>query len=83
MLDREFLDVRSKLLLVAASLDRLDRAEGNVERDPRRRGLAEALDILSDGKEDRAERIQMLFSRQYDADWKQSLDMPRSGAPPR
>ena len=35
LLDREFLEIRAKVLEVAACLDRLDRAPGTVEHDPR------------------------------------------------
>jgi hypothetical protein len=76
VLDREFLDVRARLLHVAAALDRLGRAEGSIDLDPRLPKIHQALAILADRQPDRAERIQRLFSRDYDADWKTSLAMP-------
>ena len=70
VLNREFLEIRARLLHVAASLDRLDRAEGSVLDDSRLAKIREALAILSAGEADRAEKIQLLFSRPYDAGWK-------------
>ena len=69
VLNREFLDVRARLLQIAASLDRLDRAEGAVQSDPRLQKIRQALAILATGDADRAEQIQLLFSRPYDARW--------------
>ena len=77
MLDREFLEIRARLLQVAASLDRLARAEGNVAGDKRLEQLAAALKILADSGDDRAERIQLVFSRPYDAHWKPAFDRDR------
>ena len=73
VLNREFLEIRARLLHVAASLDRLDRAEGSVLGDPRLDKILQALGILADGEADRAEKIQLLFSRPYDADWMATL----------
>jgi hypothetical protein len=69
VLDREFLEVRARLLQVAASLDRLDRAAGSVTGDARLAGIAKALEILATRGPDRAEKIQLIFSRAYDRDW--------------
>lgn len=72
MLDRYFLEIRSKLLEVAASLDRVDRSlhvEG-APRDARRDKITAALAVLSETTADnRAERLQLLFSRDYDPNW--------------
>ena len=70
VLDREFLESRARLLQVAASLDRLDRADGNARSDGRLGKIEQALAILQDSGADRAERIQLVFSRPYEADWK-------------
>jgi hypothetical protein len=70
VLDREFLEIRARLLQIAASLDRLDRAKGSVASDPRLQTIRQALAILADSRADRAENIQLLFSRPYAADWK-------------
>ena len=69
ILNREFLDLRCRILDLAAAFDRLDRAEGTVENDPRWQRLHEALQLLQDAKSERAEKVQLLFSREYDQAW--------------
>lgn len=69
VLNREFLETRSKILELAAALDRLTRAEGSVADDPRLARLHEAIDAVQELASDRAERVQMIFSRPYDAHW--------------
>jgi hypothetical protein len=74
VLSREFLDVRAKILELAAALDRLDRAEGEVADDPRLARIREGLDALIKGNtEERAEQVQLVFSRPYDSQWQQTL----------
>jgi hypothetical protein len=77
VLEREFLEIRARLLHVAASLDRLDRAEGSVAADPRLEKIRQALAILVAGEAGRAEKIQLLFSRPYDPDWKSQVPRMR------
>jgi hypothetical protein len=71
ILDRQFLEMRCKLIELAAGFDRLDRASGagEIAADPRLAQLRRGLAMLTDGEGDRAGRIQMLFSDEYDADW--------------
>jgi hypothetical protein len=69
VIDREFLEIRARLLQVAASLDRLDRADGSLSGDPRLAGIQKALAILSGPGPDRAEEIQLVFSRTYEPGW--------------
>ncbi len=71
--DREFLAVRAKLLEVAAALDRIDRADGSLENDPRRTQIQGAVQVLLRPEDDRAEQIQLIFSRAYDRDWREKL----------
>lgn len=71
VLDREFLEVRAKLLELAASFDRLDRGDGSVAGDPRLERIQESLDVLQQNRPGRAEEIQMIFSRPYDDEWQQ------------
>jgi len=66
LLDREFLDIRSKLIDLAASLDRIQRAAGSVSGDPRIDKIAQAARILAGRTPARAEQIQLLFSLPYD-----------------
>lgn len=70
VLDREFLAIRSKLIDLAAALDRINRAEGSVATDPRLEKVRRSLGILSGGLPDRAEQVQMVFSLPYQEDWR-------------
>jgi hypothetical protein len=70
ILEREFLQARAKLLQVAATLDRLSRAAGSVEDDPRAARLRQAAQVLLSDDANRAEQIQMIFSRPYESDWR-------------
>lgn len=67
MLDREFLEVRCRLIDIAAALDRMDRASDRdaIRDDPRMAQLAGAVGILIDDKPDRARRVQLAFSDPY------------------
>ncbi len=69
ILNREFLEIRCKILEVAAAFDRLERGEGSADQDPRIAKLREALTTILDQSSDRAEQVQMIFSREYDDDW--------------
>ena len=75
-LDHEFLDIRSRILDVASSLDRIQRADGDVSSDERMQKLADALQIALSDDPHRAEKIQLLFSREYDEHWKDQFSMP-------
>ena len=73
VLDREFLEIRAKLLQVAASFDRIDRGAGSVEGDPRLALFREAMEMLLSERPNRAEEMQLIFSRQYDDSWQANL----------
>jgi hypothetical protein len=70
-LDSYFLEARSKLLDLAAILDRIGRGGGAVEvaEDPRLERIRRALEVLHDPSGGRAERIQQIFSLDYDPAW--------------
>ena len=78
VLDREYLQLRAKILELAASFDRLDRAGGSVDGDPRLSLIQEALDMLKSEVDDRAEQIQLIFSRQYEDDWREQFNLATS-----
>ncbi len=69
VLDRQFLLVRARILEIAASLDRIDRAEGSVDTTRERKLLAGGIAELAKSGPGRAERIQLSFSLPYDEDW--------------
>jgi hypothetical protein len=77
--EQEFLPIRAKLLEVAASLDRLDRAGGSLGKDPRRTQIHAAIQVLlRPDDDDRAERLQLIFSRPYYEDWQDKLGLRRT-----
>src|SRR5260221_383838 len=71
-LDQFFLDARCRLLDLAAVLDRVGRGAdaARIEADPRLAKIRQALEILGDQSGGRAERIQKIFSLDYDPAWK-------------
>jgi hypothetical protein len=71
-LDAYFLEARSKLLDLAAVLDRIGRGQGaaDAENDPRMERIRQALEVLHDRSGGRAERVQQMFSLDYDPGWK-------------
>ena len=71
--NRDFLEVRARLLEVAAAFDRWDRAEGSLAGDHRLALIKGALGVLADGQPHRAERLQMVFSLPYEANWKEDF----------
>ena len=64
VVDRYFLEHRAKLVDIAAFLDRIDRASDTpaAEDDYRIAALFKALDVLCDGRANRAGRILTIFS---------------------
>ncbi|MBX6316706.1 MAG: hypothetical protein IRY99_27895 [Isosphaeraceae bacterium] len=71
VLDRDFLELRSKILELAAALDRIDRAPEPPGHHPDRRlaQLRQALEALLVPGPGRAETVQRLFSLDYDPNW--------------
>jgi hypothetical protein len=70
-LEMYFLEARSKLLDLAAILDRIQRGAGaaQVANDPRMQQIRQALEVLRAPSGGRAERIQQIFSLEYDPSW--------------
>ena len=75
VLDVEFLPIRAKLLEIAAALDRIDRAAGSAAADRRMASIHEAIDALTTGPDDRAERVQLIFSRKYEDNWREKFGL--------
>jgi hypothetical protein len=71
VVDRYFLEMRAKVLDVAAVLDRIERGSDveSARLDPRLIKLRKAVNILLDHEGDRAARVQMVFSDMYDPTW--------------
>jgi hypothetical protein len=74
VLNRDFLGTRSRILEVAAALDRLDRAPARVGETPDRRlaQLRQAIKALLEPGPGRAETVQRIFSLDYDPNWRES-----------
>ena len=72
VLDRNFLEMRCKLIEVAAAMDRVGRSEGAaaVVEDPRMSRLRDAIAALGGEGSGRAEKLQMIFSLDYEAEWR-------------
>jgi hypothetical protein len=70
-LDAYFLEARCKLLELAAILDRIGRGAGSaeLESDSRLARVRQAIEVLRDESGGRAERIQQIFSLEYDPSW--------------
>jgi len=70
-LDMYFLDIRCRLLDLAALLDRVDRGGDRpaLAGDPRLERIRQAIQTLGDSSPGRAERIQQIFSLPYDPAW--------------
>jgi hypothetical protein len=81
VLDRDFLETRCKILELAATLDRIDRAPARhgEHPDPRLGQLRQALDALVEPGPGRAETIQRIFSLEYDPSWRENMGVRRSG----
>ena len=76
VLDREYLEIRAKLLEIAASLDRIDRGPGRVDEEPRLQQFRDALTMILNSSDERAEQLQLIFSRTYEPDWRQTFQLP-------
>ena len=73
VLDKEYLPVRAKILEIAASLDRIQRAGGDVADASRLKLLRVAIESLLEDDPGRTERVQLLFSRPYDERWRETF----------
>jgi len=83
VLNRDFLETRSRILDIAAALDRLDRSSSHPGETPDRRlaQLRQAIEALLEPSPGRAETIQRLFSLDYDPQWQETQGM--AGHPSR
>lgn len=75
IMSQEFLQIRAKILEIAAFYDRLDGDELNESAANALQLLTDGCAILTDDQPDKAARVQLLFSRQYDAQWRKQFDI--------
>lgn len=81
--NEEFLPMRAKLLEVAAALDRLDRAAGDIDENPRHAQIQAAIQVLLLPETNRAEQLQLIFSRKYEEHWRQQFGLNKSDSDAR
>jgi hypothetical protein len=75
ILNTEFLAIRSRLLDLSASLDRIDRAGRVADDDPRMALIHRALEVVAGHGNDRAAQVQLLFSRAYEPQWRRAWNL--------
>jgi len=71
ILEQDYLSIRCLILDLASALDRIDRgaARGEIEQHPQLELLRSSLTILQSEEPNRAERVQLHFSDQYQPGW--------------
>jgi len=69
----EFLQARAKILELAAMLDRIERASGDATNLRPLSLIGLGLNILTDDEAEKAKRVQLLMSRDYESDWKTKM----------
>ncbi|NOZ39822.1 MAG: hypothetical protein GXP24_06300 [Planctomycetes bacterium] len=72
-LEREYLPIRAKILEIAAALDRIQRAAKQQTDDSRWDQLQAGIRLLLEEEGERAEQVQLLFSRGYDEQWRETF----------
>ena len=79
VLDREYLEIRARILQLSACFDRLDRSKGEYRQDPRLALILQGLELVADPScPDRAEQVQLVFSREFNENWQQELGLESS-----
>ena len=73
----DYLIARAKILELAATLDRIERATGDVEDSKQLNLLVQGMHILCDEEVDKARRVQLLMSRQYDPIWQSNMSVSK------
>jgi soluble cytochrome b562 len=73
----EFLVARAKILELAATLDRIERARGDVDDSRHMQLLTHGMQILCDDEVDKAKRVQLLMSREYDPKWIDTMSIAK------
>jgi hypothetical protein len=75
VLEAEILPLRAKLLELAAGLDRIERGNPPAATPETMATLRTAIETLLRPGGQRAERIQLLFSRAYDDRWRDVMEV--------
>ncbi len=73
----EFMIARAKIVELAATLDRIERATGEVEDSKNMQLLVQGMHILCDDEVEKAKRVQLLMSRHYDPKWQSQMSIEK------
>ncbi len=76
----EFMIARAKIVELAATLDRIERASGNVDDSKNMHLLVQGMHILIDDQVEKAKRVQLLMSRDYDPNWQNLMSISKKGS---
>ena len=75
----EFMIARAKIVELAATLDRIERASGSVDDSRNMQLLVQGMHILIDDQIEKAKRVQLLMSRDYDPNWQNLMSITKKG----
>jgi len=75
----DFMIARARIVELAATLDRIERATGDVDDSKNMQLLMQGMHILCDDEVEKAKRVQLLMSRQYDPQWQVQMSIERKG----
>lgn len=75
----DFMIARARIVELAATLDRIERASGNVDDSKNMQLLMQGMNILCDDEVEKAKRVQLLMSRHYDPEWQTQMAIERKG----
>ena len=73
----DFMIARARIVELAATLDRIERASGSVEDSKNMQLLIQGMQILCDDEVEKAKRIQLLMSRHYDPNWQVQMSIAK------
>jgi len=75
----EFMIARAKIIELAATLDRIERASGSVDDSKNMQLLIQGMHILIDDQVEKAKRVQLLMSRDYEPNWQNLMSISKKG----
>ena len=75
----DFMIARARIVELAATLDRIERASGDVDDSRNMQLLMQGMNILCDDEFEKAKRVQLLMSRHYDPQWQTQMAIEKKG----
>lgn len=76
----DFMIARARIVELAATLDRIERATGAVEDSKNMQLLMQGMQVLCDDEVEKAKRVQLLMSRLYDPQWQSQMSIAKKGS---